>query len=152
MTPHVLTVPRPGERGFTLVELIVVVAVVSIVLVAITPLINPWRRGALVDVAAREVALALRGSRTAAIYGNKPVTFTLDGTAREYWSDVGAARVPLPASINATFAAGQTPLGHIRFFPDGGASSGTIVLSDAHRSAAIQVEALSGRVKINVGR
>ena len=152
MTPHVLSVPRLGERGFSLLELIVVMAVISLVLVAVTPLVNPWRRGALVDVAAREMALTLRGTRAAAIYGNKGATFTLDGAAGEYWSDVVPARIPLPASITATFAAGQTSLAQIQFFPDGGASGGTIVLKDAHRSAAIRVEALSGRVAINVGR
>lgn len=152
MKPHVLPVSRPGERGFSLLELIVVMAIISLVLVAVTPLVNPWQHGALVDVAAREVALALRGTRAAAIYGNKGATFTLDGAARQYWSDAVPARIPLPASITATFAAGQASLGQIQFFPDGGASGGTIVLKDAHRSAAIRVEALTGRVAINVGR
>jgi len=31
------------------------------------PLVNPWQRGAMIDVAARELALALRETRTAAI-------------------------------------------------------------------------------------
>ena len=151
MTPHAHPLRRSGECGFTLLELIVVIAIVSLVLVAVTPLANPWGGGALLDVAAREMAIALRETRSAAIYRNGGTTFTLDGAAGQYWSDAMTAPRALPARVSATFA-GQTPLGQIQFFPDGGASGGAIVLSDAHRSAAIRVEALTGRVKINVSR
>jgi prepilin-type N-terminal cleavage/methylation domain-containing protein len=150
MTPHLLPMPRPGERGLSLLELIVVLAILSLVLVAVAPLVNPWHRGTMIDVAARDLALALRETRAAAIYGNKGTSFTLDGGAGQYWSDAAPARRTLPARITATFAAGQAQLGQIQFFPDGGASGGTIVLRDAHRSAAVRVDALSGRVKFNV--
>ena len=43
-------------------------------------------------------------------------------------------------------------MAQIQFFPDGGASGGTIVLTDARRSAAIQIDALTGRTSVNVGR
>ena len=148
MTPHFLSVPPPDERGFSLLELIVVLAILSLVLVAVAPLVSPWRGGALIDVAARDVALTLRATRAAAIYGNKGATFTLDGAAGQYWSDAVPGRRTLPARVTATFAAGQT--GQIQFFPDGSASGGTVVLRDAHRSTAVQVDALSGRAKVNV--
>jgi prepilin-type N-terminal cleavage/methylation domain-containing protein len=141
---------RPGERGLSLLELIVVLAILSVILVAVAPLVSPAYRGATIEVAAREVALALRETRAAAIYGNKGTTFTLDGAAGQYWSNVAPARKTLPARIAASFAARQSQLGQVQFFSDGGASGGTIVLRDAHRSAAIRVDALSGRAKVNV--
>jgi len=150
MTPRLLPMPRPGERGLSLLELIVVLAILSLVLVAVTPLVSTAYRGATIDVAVREVTLALRETRAAAIYGNKGTTFTLDGAAGQYWSNAAPARKTLPARIVASFAASQTQLGQIQFFPDGGASGGTIVLRDARRSAAIRVDALSGRAKVNV--
>ncbi len=149
MTPQLLPMPQPGERGLSLIELIVVLAILSLVLVAIAPLVNPWHRGAMIDVAARELALALRETRAAAIYGNRGTTFTLDGAAGEYWSDAAPARRTLPGRITATFA-GQAQLGQIQFFPDGGASGGTIVLRDAYRSAAIRVDPPSGSAQFNV--
>jgi general secretion pathway protein H len=151
MTPHWLSVQRPGEHGFSLLEMIVVLAILSLVLVAVTPLVNPWRRGAMIDVAAHDVALALRAARATAIYGNRVATFTFDGNAGQYWSDTAPVRKALPPRIAAAFLPGETALGRIQFFPDGGASGGTIVLRDAYRSAAIQVNALSGRTKVNVG-
>jgi len=138
-------------RGFSLLEMIVVLAILSLVLVAVAPLVNPWRRGALIDVAAHDVAIALRAARATAIYGNKLATFTFDGTAGQYWSDTAPARGTLPPRIIGTFIPGETAHGRIQLFPDGGASGGTILLREAHRSAAIQVNALSGRTKVNVG-
>ncbi len=121
-------------------------AILSIVAVAVAPLATPWRRGTLIDVAAREVALGLRTARAAAIYGNKETIFTLDGAAGQYWSDAAPARKTLPARIAAAFAPGKHT-GPDPVFPDGGASGGTIVLRDAHRSASIRIDALSGRVR-----
>jgi general secretion pathway protein H len=139
------------ERGFSLVELIVVLAVLAIVAAAVAPLATPWRRGTLMDVAAREVVLGLRTARAAAIYGNKETVFTLDGASGQFWSDGAPAPKALPGRVSAAFASG-TPTGRIRFFPDGGASGGTIVLRDAHRFASIRIDALSGRTTLDVGR
>jgi general secretion pathway protein H len=149
MTSRLLPMPQSGERGFSLLELIVVLAILSLIVVAMAPLVNPWHRGAMIDVAARELALALRETRTAAIYGNKRTTFTLDGPAGEYWSDAAPARRTLPVKITARFAR-QAERGQIQFYSDGGASGDTIVLRDAHRSATIRVDALSGRAQFNV--
>jgi general secretion pathway protein H len=142
---------RSGERGFSLIELIVVLAILAIAAVAVAPLARPWQRGALVDVAAREVALALRAARAAAINANQETIFTLDGAAGHYWSDRAPVPKPLPARVTAALAPGLS-LGRIRFFPDGGASGGTIVLSDAYRSASIRIDALSGRATVDVRR
>jgi len=150
MTPRLPLMPRPGERGVTLLELLVVIAILSLVVVAMAPLITPSNRGAMIDVAARELALALRETRTAAIYRNRQTTFSLDGSAGEYWSDAAPAHRALPAKITARFAR-QAELGQIQFYPDGGASGDTIVLRDARRSATIRVDALSGRAQFNVG-
>jgi prepilin-type N-terminal cleavage/methylation domain-containing protein len=149
MTFPLLPTARPGERGVTLLELLVALAILSLIAVAMAPLVTPSNRGAMIDVAARELALALRETRTAAIYGNKETTFTLDGPAGAYWSDAVPAHRPLPVKITARFAR-QAEFGQIQFYPDGGASGDTIVLRDARRSATIRVDALSGRAQFHV--
>ena len=149
MKPQLLPMPQPREHGVTLLELIVVLAILSLIVVAMAPLITPWQRGTMIDVTARELALALRETRTAAIYGNRQTTFTLDGPAGEYWSDAAPAHRALPVKIVARFAR-QAEFGQIQFYPDGGASGETIVLRDARRSATIRVDALSGRAQFNV--
>ncbi len=96
---RVRSAPWRGERGFSLVELIVVLAILALALVAVVPLAGSLRQSMAVDVAAREVALGLRAARAAAIYGNKETTFTLDGAAGQYWSDAAPTRKRLPAQV-----------------------------------------------------
>jgi general secretion pathway protein H len=137
-----------GERGFTLIELIIVLAILGLAAVAVAPLAMPRRHGPGIEIAVREVMLGLRAARAGAIYGNKETTFTMDGVAGQYWSDAAPSPKKLPVRVSPE----HRTLDQIRFFPDGGASGGTIILREAHRSAAIQVDALSGRATANVAR
>jgi general secretion pathway protein H len=142
--------PCVGDSGFSLVELIVVIAILSVALTAAVPLATSLRHSMALDVAAREVTLGLRAARSAAIYGNKEANFMLDGATGQYWSDVAPVNKRLPAQVVVSSA--QRTVGQIRFFPDGGASGGTIVLREARRSAAIEIDALTGRTSVNVSR
>jgi general secretion pathway protein H len=139
-----------SDSGFSLVELIVVIAILSVALTAAVPLATSLRHSMALDVAAREVTLGLRAARSAAIYGNKEANFMLDGATGQYWSDVAPVNKRLPAQVVVSSA--QRTVGQIRFFPDGGASGGTIVLREARRSAAIEIDALTGRTSVNVSR
>jgi hypothetical protein len=56
----------------------------------------------------------------------------------------------LPAQV--AVSSEQRTVGQIRFFPDGGASGGRIVLTDARRVAAIEIDALTGRTTLHVSR
>ena len=152
MNPHPAAAAPYRQRGFTLLELVVVLAILSLAVVTLAPFANPWRRGAPIDVVAREVVLGLRTARTAAIFGNREAVFTFDAGAGQYWSDAAPARRSLPARISATIGSGDFSRAQIRFFPDGGASGATIVLRDAGRTAVIEVEAPSGKALAHVSR
>jgi general secretion pathway protein H len=142
--------PWAGDGGFSLVELIVVIAILSIALTAAVPLAASLRHSMALDLAAREVTLGLRAARSAAIYGNKEATFILDGASGQYWSDAAPSRKSLPRQV--VVSPSPRTVGQIRFFPDGGASGGTIELREARRSAAIEIDALTGRMNVNVSR
>lgn len=143
---------RPAERGFSLLELIVVLAILSLTAAALVPLAAPSSRSIDIDAAAREMAIGLRAARSAAVYNNRETTFTIDAAAGRYWSDAAPAAQALPARISAALGRGQQGLGRIRFFPDGSASGGTLVLRDDQRAATIRIDALTGRASIDVGR
>lgn len=150
MTLHAASRSRCGERGFSLIELIVALAILSIMLVALVPLTGAWRRGVPIEAVVNDIVVTLRSSRVAAIYANRATTFTLDSATGQYWSDAAPRPRALPARVVAALGPGQSPLNRIQFFPDGGASGGAIILRDARRSYIIEVEALSGRIKFNV--
>jgi type II secretion system protein H len=76
------------SRGFTLIELMVVLAVLALLLTVAVPFFPKALPGAEIKGAARELAAGLRTARSRAITLNREVGFTLDvegrrgGTAR----------------------------------------------------------------------
>jgi general secretion pathway protein H len=144
-------VSSTAESGFSLVEMLVVLSILSITLVALVPFAGSGRQSGHLDQAAREVALALRNTRASAINTNKDATFTLDASAGFYWSDANNKQMALPKKLAVAIVPNNNLQGQIHFFPDGSASGGTIQLRDLNHSYLIQVEALSGRIRIDGG-
>ncbi len=143
---------RPGG-GFTLLELLVVLAIIGAVL-AITPVL--FSRGAPtaeIRSAAREVASAVRLTRSRAIAGNREMVFRLDVDTGEYSAGDESERARLSGKIQlGLFTAesertGQSK-GGIRFFPDGTSTGGRITVANTALSYEIAVNWLTGKVEI----
>ena len=73
-----------GERGFSLTELAVVVAVIGILAVLATPFFLTYLRNAAVEGAAREVATMLNQARQIAIARNQNVCVRAAATTMRY--------------------------------------------------------------------
>jgi general secretion pathway protein H len=143
---------RRSKAGFTLIEVIVVLAVLSLGLALLT-MRGPPRSAALeIRAAAGEMAQALRLARAQSIARNAPVRVVLD-PARGAWAVDGAAARVLPPGIVLALRVAETEtlgdrLGAIRFAPDGSSTGGVIELADDHRRLQIGVDWLSGRVTL----
>jgi prepilin-type N-terminal cleavage/methylation domain-containing protein len=72
--------PLRGESGFSLAELVVVMAVIGIVTVLAVPMMLSYWRTSTLLAGARELATALNGARELAIRENRNVCVTTDGT------------------------------------------------------------------------
>jgi general secretion pathway protein H len=137
---------RPGAAsGFTLLEILIVVAVLALVLTLIL------RRGPLTSPAlsvrgtAGEVVQALRTARSEAIADGHPVVLLLDPARRAYVTTGSAPRVlhaPPPMMIMA-------PSNGIRFMPDGSSSGGDVAVEQGGHRAEITVNWLTGRVSVS---
>jgi general secretion pathway protein H len=134
--------------GFSLLEMVVVLAILAMAAALIAPRAAAWRDDMRIEQAARDLATGLRAARAAAIHANREAVFVLDGVTGRYWSDVAPAPKALPKRVSAMDGVPRT----IRFFPDGGTSGGTLRLSEANRIAVIQVDSLSGRTIVSVTR
>lgn len=130
---------RRGERGFTLLEVIVVLGVAGLAL-ALVLTHGPVRSQRLeLDATARQVAGALRLARSRAIAEEHAVIVAF-----------GTLGYRLDGDTPVAWSAGISPVGDraISFTSDGGSSGGRIVLHGGNRQVAIGVDWLTGRVLV----
>ncbi len=149
--------PAPLRRatatgGFTLIETIVVLAILGFALVLVIGYRPPWSKRLDIDTAAAALAAELRLVRSEAIAANRAVGFELDLANHRYRPGAAAPRsFPPGLSIELLMVSGERQGetgGAIRFHPDGSSTGGRIVLADWTRRVAVGVDWLTGRVRI----
>jgi general secretion pathway protein H len=144
--------PSTAGSGFTLLELLVAIAILGFALVLIAGYKAPWSRAAALKATAAQLASGLRLARSEAILDNRSVTLALDLQRHSY--RVGAGKPhPVPAQLSIkllTIAGERTDArrGDIRFNPDGSSSGGRITIAEGGRRIAIGVDWLTGRVQV----
>lgn len=144
---------RAGEAGFTLVELLVVLAVAGLLLLAAPALIEAARPNAQARVTALELAARLRSVRAEAIRIGRPVILVFDETQRRYMaaSDGFSGRFPEGVSVRLVGLAPHlsSSVGKMVFYPDGSSSGGRIEVRSAHQHHHLVVHGLTGRIAID---
>jgi general secretion pathway protein H len=139
-------------RGFTLIEVIVTLAILGFALVLVTGYKPPWSSALGLRATAAELASGLRLARSEAIVRNRPVAFSLDLTGHRYRVGAAAERsLPANLSLELLTIAGENrgaDIGDIRFHPDGSSTGGRISLADRKRRMAVGVDWLTGRISV----
>jgi len=143
---------RRLPRGFTLVELLVVLVIASLVLALVGTSISRSISGAEMRTAARKLAASLRYTRTRAIISKSEQVFLVDIENRNY---TAAERDPveLPEGMNVQLNTARSELtsehvGGIRFYPDGGSTGGYVLLESNERIYRINVVWLTGEASV----
>jgi len=147
-----VTRQRAHSRGFTLLELLVVLTLIGLLLVVMPPLITSGG-GIGLEVAARDLASALRTAQSRAISQNREVALVLDLNAHRYRIDPAGAVHALPADLDLGLRTARSELvdratGAIRFFPDGSSTGGEITLGTEAQTVHVAVDWLTGRISI----
>ena len=149
---EILRASGKREAGFTLLEIIVVLAILGFALGIIVGYKPPWSRGFEIRATAAELAAQLRLARAEAIAGNQVVGFEVDLAGHRYRAgDAPPRSLPAALSLRLLTVAGQresAARGFIRFNPDGSSSGGRIVLADGATQVAVGVDWLTGRVAV----
>ena len=141
------------QRGFTLLELLVVLGIIGLILAFVPGFVLRGQPDFDVEVAARAVADGLRATRSAALLENREQLFALDVEERLFRTASMRAPVQIDRGIELTFQTARSELlsegiGQIRFFPDGSSTGGRIGLTLDGRHAEITVDWLTGLVAV----
>ncbi|HEU0061260.1 MAG TPA: GspH/FimT family pseudopilin [Hyphomicrobiaceae bacterium] len=145
---------RPGEdAGFTLLELIVALGIMALAVALVFPYFEASRAGHQLRAAAYDIATQLRDARATAQARNVDQAFILDVGNRRMWLDGSERRrylsprmaVDVEVPIAEQLAANVV---RVRFFADGSASGGKLVLRDGGRRATVTVNWLTGDVRV----
>ena len=143
---------RPTQaQGFTLLELLIVVAIIGMAIgVVITH--GPMRsQGLEARAAAGTLAQTLRIARAQAIARSQNVSVLIDPASHSFAGDLGPIHKLAPGTDIAALP-GTLPGPHgtamLRFSPDGSASGGGVTLGHGARALTVSVEWLTGQVKV----
>jgi prepilin-type N-terminal cleavage/methylation domain-containing protein len=144
--------PR-SARGFTLLELLVVMIIISVVLAITIPMFGSnWKR--MQDgVFLEQFTQALQRSRIYAMNSGLPVTFRLSGTSRVYGSTSPPQNpIPLNVEIRANDLEQDPDTGDflITFYPDGSLVGDDVeLIFDNARIYEVHINPLFGTVKVD---
>ena len=150
MGPDLKSGTGAAPRGFSLIELLVVLAIIGLML-AVLPKFIVGSPGVQLRAAADGLASRLRQLHESAIRGQVTTEFALDPKARTYRLSTAPAMHALPAIVSGVevttvaFHPGER-IAHILFYPDGSSSGGAVRLRHAALSAGIRIDWLTGRV------
>ena len=159
---------RPVENGFSLLELLVVLVIISLMSAMIVPRIGGTIEKLNLKTAANKIAASLRYARSRAVSeketyvvsfdfdANRMVVFTESSVinAQVEGADITPQIYELPEGAWLEVAESirgeeETKLFEVFFYPSGNSSGGKITLSgEKNRTYTLQIDFITGTVKL----
>jgi len=143
---------RDLNRGFTLVEMLVVLVIVALMMALVGTSISRNISGAQMRTAASKVAASLRYTRTKAILTKSEQVFLVDTEKLTYQAaDREAEQLLEGMKVELNTARSELTsetVGGIRFYPDGGSTGGNVRLEANGRIYRVNVAWLTGEASV----
>ena len=144
---------RKGQAGFTLIEILVVLAILGFAASVIISRGPPTSAGLQMRQAAGTLVQALRLARSRAIAADAAVAVVLDLRSHSLlFNGVPQGVLAGPIAMQAVSPSGANVQRAVFLFaPDGSASGGRVVLGTGAGHIGISVDWISGRVVLDAG-
>jgi general secretion pathway protein H len=141
------------QRGFTLLEMVCVIAIVAMLAAVLLPLLPQHTSRSRLQAYALEMATLLKADRNAAIRRRAEVSTLVDARSRAIRSGVSAQAIRIPDDVRFDALLPQScrqraALSTISFFADGMSCGGSIALTRLDAAYEIRVNWLTGRIEI----
>jgi len=139
------------HRGFTLLELLVVMTLATLVLAVVPASFSSMVPHVEQQSQIRDLVFALRSARGQAIRASQNATFTLNLATRQYSLNGTGVTRKLPEDFHVTFIPPFQQIVdsqqiEIHFFADGSSSGGLIRMASKDMQYDISIDWLSGRI------
>ncbi len=138
--------------GFTLIELMVVLGLIALIMSFAAYTINKQLPGQQLRSSAKQLAAELRFTKSQAMVTGEAQSFQINAKTREWKGPKNHSGVlPKSLEIIATTARIEQPeddVAAIKFFPDGAATGGRIVLQYDRAKWQVDVKWLTGEVSV----
>jgi len=140
-------------RGFTLLELVVVLFVVVLGFSVIGLNLSSGSDSTQIKAAARDIVSALRYARGQALMTRRETTVALNLSDSSYTVTGRGKLYHIPETIGLTVVTAQTELtgkgtASIRFFADGSSTGGRITLEQGNAAWKIDINWLTGQIEL----
>jgi len=137
--------------GMSLIEVIVVLAILSAIFTLIAGSMTKPRNGSELRIIVSKLASQLRAARATAINKNKSIAFVFDAPNRSYHIENVTKITTLPNNIDLKITTARKFVRHptmvkLVFFPDGSSSGGRIMLSSQNQRTEIGIAWLTGAI------
>jgi general secretion pathway protein H len=142
-----------SKRGFTLLEMVCVLAVIALLAAVLLPFIPHETSRARLEAYALQAATLLKADRDSAINRNVSIATLVDAGGRAIRSGASTSAIRIPDDVRFDAVLPQTcrrqaALSTIRFFANGTSCGGTIMLTRLGAGYEVRVNWLTGRVEI----
>ncbi len=146
--------PAPGMAGFTVLEMLVALAILTMVMGTGSMLLRRPSPGVQIEASARNLCAALRLTRSRALATNAETTLTIDLATKSFVSPViSETAFPREAEVQFTVAdrmRTSRTAGGFLFFPGGGSTGGEVTIQAPGKRIVINVNWLTGETRCEV--
>ena len=141
------------SRGFTLIELMVVLAIAALLVAVVPPSFDRLRQSSQYRATVKTVMHEMKRARSLALQEGRAIRFEVDLGRRTFGvQGLTTHLLPPDLELRATTAESQTvaDVAGISFLPQGGASGGNVdVLRPDGSGARVGVDWMSGQIRVS---